>query len=120
MENYDQLNKYLDEMNQTLESEIKFEVYSFENEVDRRRQAIEDIETGIEDINKLFMDLDEYVMIQGEDIHLIDDAITTTRHHVKEAHEELVEAEQYISRSRVNSTILFGIGMAILGTLIRS
>ncbi|ODV85063.1 hypothetical protein CANARDRAFT_176470 [[Candida] arabinofermentans NRRL YB-2248] len=75
--------------------------------ISERESAIENIAKGVQDINRIFKDLNEMVHQQGEQIDTIEDNVMTYATTNQLANRELIKADEYQKKKRKWSCILF-------------
>lgn len=71
-----------------------------------REEAIANISKGVQDINKIFHDLNEVTDQQGEQIDTVEDSISGYARNNQLAHHELVKADEYQRKKRKWSCVL--------------
>lgn len=74
--------------------------------IQQRDHAIVSISQGVQDINKIFKDLDEMVNQQGEQIDSIENSIVNYANNNQLANHELIKAENYQKKKQKWSCIL--------------
>ena len=94
------------------------EVALHQQYVEQRERDILDIERDVLQIHEMFTDLNKMICYQGQDLQRIEDYVNITRDQVKQAEEELLQAEVYQRSARSKYTYILALLMVPVVTVV--
>lgn len=85
----------------------------------RRRQAdILQVEQDVHDLHDMFQEMQNIVQEQGEKLDTIDNNIAVIHEQMDQAHDEIVEAEEYQNKARKKKCMLILILVTVIAVII--